>query len=178
MRGDPLRASTAHVDDTRALARALSALAMPGDVIVLAGELGAGKTAFAQGFGAGLGVMEPITSPTFTIVREYEGARLDLHHLDVYRLDHLREAGDLGLGEMLDEDAVMLVEWGDAILAALPADYLEVRITFGEGDDDRHFEIRSVGVRWAARHRALAEALAPWPGSAPVATDPEDDAAC
>ena len=160
MRSEPLRAATASAEETKALARALAELVVAGDVLVLAGEMGAGKTAFAQGFGLGLGVREPITSPTFTIVREYPGERLALHHLDVYRLEHLREAVDLGLGEMLDEEAVMLVEWGDAILPALPAEYLEVRITFGDGDDDRRLELDVVGARWAARKRRLAEVLA------------------
>ncbi len=158
----PVVVATASAADTQAVAAALASLARPGDLVVLAGEMGAGKTAFAQGFARGLGIEEPVTSPTFTIVREYRGPSLALHHLDVYRLDHLREVTDLGLGEMLDEDAVMLVEWGDAVLPALPDQYLEVRITFGEGDDDRRLELRGVGGSWPARGRLLREALAPW----------------
>jgi tRNA threonylcarbamoyladenosine biosynthesis protein TsaE len=155
-------ARTSSALETQALAAAIAALAQPGDLLVLAGEMGAGKTAFAQGFARGLGIDEPVTSPTFTIVREYRGPHLSLHHLDVYRLEHLREVSDLGLGEMLDEDAVMLIEWGDAVLPALPDQYLDVRITFGEGDDDRRLELRGRGGSWPARHRVLAEALAPW----------------
>ena len=119
--------------------------------MVLAGEMGAGKTAFTQGFALGLGVSDSVTSPTFTIVREYPGERLDLHHLDVYRLDQIREVLELGVGEMLDEDAVMVVEWGDAVLPALGEHILEVRITFGEGDDDRRLEVSARGSRWQAR---------------------------
>lgn len=156
-----VRARTDGVEATRALARALSSLVAPGDLILLAGELGAGKTAFAQGFGAGLGVEEQITSPTFTLARHYEG-RLVLHHVDVYRLERLSELQDVGIAELLDSGGVLLIEWGDAIAPALPADYLEIRLTYGEGDDDRALELRCVGERWSARARVLGETLAPW----------------
>ncbi|MFL6203937.1 MAG: tRNA (adenosine(37)-N6)-threonylcarbamoyltransferase complex ATPase subunit type 1 TsaE [Acidimicrobiales bacterium] len=154
-------ATTASVDATRDLAEAVSSLARPGDVVVLAGDLGAGKTAFVQGFGRGLGVADRITSPTFTLVHVYEG-RLPVHHLDVYRLEQLSEALDLGLPEMLDEGGVVLVEWGDAILPVLPHDLLEVRLTFGVGEDDRHIAFRPVGPAWAVRADALAGVLSPW----------------
>ncbi len=155
-----LFASTSSVDETRDLAAALAALARPRDVLVLAGDLGAGKTAFAQGFGRGLGVAERITSPTFTLVHVYDSGRLPIHHLDVYRLDQLSEALDLGLAEMLEEGGLVLIEWGDAISPLLPQDYLEVRLTFGAGDDDRQLTIRPVGVRWGGR--PIADALAQW----------------
>lgn len=154
-------ATTAGVDETRALAEALSSLARAGDLVLLAGDLGAGKTAFVQGFGRGLGVAERITSPTFTLVHVYEG-RLPIHHLDVYRLEQLSEALDLGLPEMLDEGGVVLIEWGEAILPVLPHDYLEVRLTFGPGDDDRYVAVRLVGRGWAPRSDALAGILSPW----------------
>ena len=154
--------ATSNASQTQDLAAALAALSIPGDLILLAGEMGAGKTAFAQGFARGLGIHEQVTSPTFTIVREYSGGRLSLHHLDVYRLDNLSEVADLGLSEMLDEDAVMLVEWGDAVLPALPEEYLELRISFGDDDDARQFELRGVGGTWPARSRLVAEAVAPW----------------
>jgi len=159
-----LAARTTSVDATRQLAAALAELARAGDLLLLAGDLGAGKTAFAQGFGRGLGVEEPITSPTFTLAREYQGRRLRLHHLDVYRLEAMDEILDIGLPELLDDEAVVLVEWGDAIAPAVPADYLEVRITLGEGDDDRVLELRAVGPSWSARSRAVATVLAPWAG--------------
>jgi tRNA threonylcarbamoyladenosine biosynthesis protein TsaE len=171
VRSQPLVARTRSVDETQALAEALGRRAHAGDLLVLAGEMGAGKTAFAQGFARGLDIEEAVTSPTFTIVQEYGGGRLALHHLDVYRLEHLREVTDLGLGEMLDEEAVMLVEWGDAVLPALPDQYLEIRLGFGEGDDDRTIELRPVGGSWPARERSLAEVLAAW-------HDPEDDPSC
>jgi tRNA threonylcarbamoyladenosine biosynthesis protein TsaE len=106
---------TTSVDQTKAVAAALAELARPGDLIVLAGEMGAGKTAFAQGFAAGLGVLDTVTSPTFTLVHTYEG-RLRIHHADIYRLERTAEVADLALGELLDDDdAVVLVEWGDVV---------------------------------------------------------------
>jgi len=155
-------ARTASVDATRALGSAIAELARPGDLVLLAGDLGAGKTALVQGFGLGLGVTDTITSPTFTLAREYENGRLTLLHLDVYRLEQLEEVYDIGLPEMLDEGAVTLIEWGDAIIPAVPADYLEIRLTFGDADDDRQLVLQAVGPGWSSRNRALNQALAPW----------------
>jgi tRNA threonylcarbamoyladenosine biosynthesis protein TsaE len=154
-------ATTTSVDETRELGAAVSSLARPGDVLVLAGDLGAGKTAFVQGFGRGLGVPDRITSPTFTLVHVYEG-RVPVYHLDVYRLEQLSEALDLGLAEMLDDGGVVLIEWGDAILPVLPHDYLEVRITFGPEDDDRYLAFQAVGPAWAPRVDAVAGVVSPW----------------
>ena len=157
-----ITATTKSVDDTRALAAEVAALAKPGDLVVLAGDLGTGKTAFAQGFARGLGVGEPVTSPAFVLVRTYEG-RLPLVHLDVYRLDHMQELVDLGISELLDEGAVTLVEWGDAVTPALPADFLEVRLEAADGpDDERLLHVRSVGPSWPPRAAALRRALARW----------------
>ncbi len=158
-----LTAATAGVDETRALAAAVSVLARAGDLVLLAGELGAGKTAFAQGFAAGLGVDEAVTSPTFTLVRTYPGGRLTMNHVDVYRLERLQEAVDLGLAEMADDPAVTLIEWGDVVIPALPTDFLEVCMAYGDdGEDHRSLSLKSVGRPWAARERALNDALAPW----------------
>jgi len=158
-------AFTSSSKESTMLAAAVAELVRAGDLILLAGDLGAGKTTFAQGFGAALGVTERITSPTFMLVSRYEG-RLELNHLDVYRLDQVEEVLDLGLAEMLDEGGVTLIEWGDTIIPVLPADYLEVRLRLGEGDDDRVFEIQMVGPRWSARSRALITVLRPWLGEA------------
>ena len=155
-------AVTRAVEETRALAAALAELARPGDIVVLAGDLGAGKTAFAQGFGAALGITERITSPTFTLVSQHRGGRLPLNHLDVYRLGQIEEVLDLGLTELLDEGGVTLIEWGDTITPVLPTDFLEIRIRLGEGDDDRVLELETVGPRWSARTRALSTALSAW----------------
>jgi tRNA threonylcarbamoyladenosine biosynthesis protein TsaE len=161
-----IRAHTKSAEDTKELASSLAALAKPGDLVLLAGDLGSGKTTFAQGFGAGLGVQEPIVSPTFTLVRTYQG-RLPLVHCDVYRLDHLQEVIDLGLGEHLDDGAVALVEWGDVIAPSLPADFLEVRLDYAaleqaEADDDRSLQLRVVGPTWSPRQVAIAAALSRW----------------
>jgi tRNA threonylcarbamoyladenosine biosynthesis protein TsaE len=165
-----ISARSRSVDHTRAMAAAMAELARPGDLLLLAGELGAGKTAFAQGFGAALGVTEPITSPTFTLASQYSG-RLELNHLDVYRLEQLTEVLDIGLPEMLDEGGVTLVEWGDSIIPALPADYLLIRFTYGEGDDDRLVTLEPVGGAWIARSPVLSLALTDW-------LDGEADTSC
>lgn len=157
-----LNAATSGVEETRALAGALAALACPGDLVLLSGDLGTGKTAFAQGFAAGLGVDEPVTSPTFILVRTYPGTRLKLHHVDAYRLEHLQEALDLGLAEMVDDVAVTLIEWGDLVAPALPGDFLEVRLDYGSADDDRTMALRWVGRRWGARWPAVEATVAPW----------------
>ena len=151
---------TSSVDATRAMAAAVAPLVRAGDVVLLVGDLGAGKTAFTQGLAAALGVDEPITSPTFTLVRTYQG-KVQLNHLDVYRLETAQEAEDLGLGELL-EAGVTLIEWGDTIVSALPADYLELRFAYGEQDDERDVEVRIVGPSWSARQRALTSALEAW----------------
>jgi len=156
-------ARTTSVDETKALAAALAELARPGDLLLLAGDLGSGKTAFTQGYGAALDIDDLITSPTFTLVNSYEG-RLELNHLDVYRLEALGEVFDLGVPEMLDEGGVTVIEWGDSVSPALPSDYLEIRFSFTEDDDDdeRILELVPVGSRWTARTRAVATAVAPW----------------
>ena len=156
-----LTAATDSVDATRALGAALAGTARPGDIVLLSGDLGTGKTALTQGFAAGLGVTEQVVSPTFTLARDYDG-RLRLHHLDVYRLDHLQEAIDLGLAELTDDGGVTLIEWGEVVIPTLPPDYLEIRLTYGADDDERLLELVPVGVQWATRAPALAAALGPW----------------
>lgn len=166
-----ITAATRGVDETRELAAALATLVVPGDLLVLAGELGAGKTAFVQGFAGALGVTDHVTSPTFTLANRYPG-RLEVNHLDVYRLEQLEEINELGLYELIDGGGVTLIEWGDAIAPVLGGDYLEVRLAFGSGDDDRQLELTPYGTRWSARVRAVTETLAPWaPAVAPGPTD-------
>jgi len=154
-------ARTKSVDDTRALAAEVAALARPGDLILLAGDLGAGKTSFVQGFGRALGVEEAITSPTFVLVRTYEGV-FPVVHVDVYRLEHLQELADLGIGELLDQGGVTLVEWGDVVVPVLPTDFLEVQLALGEGEEERTLSLRAVGTGWSARIDPLRGALERW----------------
>ena len=161
-----LRAATKSGEDTKELAGAVASLARSGDVVLLAGDLGAGKTTFTQGFGRALGVDAPITSPTFTLLNHYATAGgLTLLHADVYRLDRLQEIVDLGLTELVDDAAIALVEWGDVAEPVLPKDFLEIRIAYPEGDaedDHRTFTFRPVGVAWGARIKALSTLLERW----------------
>ncbi len=171
---DALVLATVSADQTRELAGALARLCEPGDVILLAGDLGAGKTTFAQGFGAALGITDPITSPTFILVRQYpldggDGLRV-LLHADVYRLDHLHEIVDLGLGQLVDDGGVALVEWGDAAAPVLGSGALHVRLdadlgTDGDGEDRRLIRVDPVDPTdeaWKRRWGALAGLLARW----------------
>ena len=147
---------TGSPDATRAVAAAIGSLLEPGDVVALVGDLGAGKTAFAQGLAHGLGVAGPVTSPTFTIVQEYEG-RVRVAHVDVYRLDTLQDLYDLGWDELIDDGRVTIVEWGDLIAHALPADHLVVRIDPGAADTERVLELSFHGARWQGRKAAIEQ---------------------
>jgi tRNA threonylcarbamoyladenosine biosynthesis protein TsaE len=149
------RAVTRSTDETLELARAVGELLRPGDVVSLVGELGAGKTVFARGVARALGVTELVVSPTFTIVREYEG-RVPLVHVDVYRIDAVQELHDLGFEEVVRDDAVTVVEWGDMIDGLLPGDRLDIRLTPGAADDERVVEIEGHGRSWSARAAELA----------------------
>ena len=117
----------ASLEATHSVAAALAGLSRSGDIILLAGEMGAGKTAFAQGFGRALGVTEPITSPTFTLVHSYDTGGPTLHHADLYRLDQLAEVADLALGELAEFDGIVLVEWGDVVESTF-GEHLVVRL--------------------------------------------------
>lgn len=154
-------ALTKSADDTRELGAAVATVVTRGDVVLLAGDLGAGKTTLTQGFARGLGITEQVTSPTFVLMRPYEG-RLQLVHVDAYRLEHLQEVIDLGLPELLDDGAVAVIEWGDVVAPALPPDFLELRLEYREGDDEREVHLRFAGNRWAARKTALRAAVDRW----------------
>ena len=130
---------------THAVAAVLAGLARPGDVIVLAGDMGAGKTAFAQGFGRALGVTEPITSPTFTLVHSYKCGKITFHHVDLYRLERMTEVADLALAELAEFGGIVVVEWGDVVAASL-GDHLVVRLEPVEGDEEARSH-RSRAVR-------------------------------
>ncbi len=153
-----MRTTTAGVDETRAFAARVADLIVAGDLLVLVGDLGAGKTAFVQGLAAAIGSPDPVTSPTFTIAHRYRGGRLIVHHLDAYRLAGPEEATDLALDELLDDDALIVVEWGDRLQGLLPVDRLDVVIRFGDGDDDRILDLEAGGPGWAARLKQLAAA--------------------
>lgn len=121
-----LELSLESVEQTRALGALVGESARPGGVVALNGELGVGKTVFAQGVGLALGVEGAITSPTFVLVNTYESGRLPLVHADMYRLEAESEATAIGLDEQLESDVVGLVEWAERFPEVLPADHLEV----------------------------------------------------
>lgn len=156
-----LEVTTGSPDETRALGEAVAGVLGSGDVISLTGDLGAGKTTFVQGAARGLGVDEPVLSPTFTLVREYQGISR-VYHLDVYRLDRLQDVLDLGFEEMLDLGGVVFIEWGDAIGPLLPEDYLQIEMTIPEDGDGRRLEVWWQGRSWTDRWERLAEAIEPW----------------
>jgi tRNA threonylcarbamoyladenosine biosynthesis protein TsaE len=140
---------------TRAFAASLASVATPGDIVCLWGELGAGKTVFAKGFGAGLGVRDTILSPSFVLMGEYAG-RLPLFHIDLYRLASATEALDGGLLDDRQATGVVLIEWPDRLGASLPADRLDVAID-GGADEPRVLTITAHGTghaRYAAAARA------------------------
>jgi tRNA threonylcarbamoyladenosine biosynthesis protein TsaE len=154
-----LQLRAASVDDTRAIAAAVAAVIRTGDVVVLAGEMGAGKTAFAQGFGAALGVDEPITSPTFNLVHSHPAGKLTLHHADLYRLSTQHEVADLAFAELAEADGVLLVEWGDVVASSF-GDHLLVSLSFvDDAPDERGVILRGIGRAWAARWDTLATTL-------------------
>jgi tRNA threonylcarbamoyladenosine biosynthesis protein TsaE len=143
--------------ETRALGRAVGALLVAGDLVLLAGGLGAGKTELTKGIAEALDVRDRVLSPTFTLAQRHAG-RVPLLHVDVYRLDRVQELLDLGLEEDLD-DAVTVVEWGDVAAAHLPRERLEVRLDRGADDDQRQVTVTPEGPSWHARVAELERAL-------------------
>jgi tRNA threonylcarbamoyladenosine biosynthesis protein TsaE len=125
-------------DDTKVAGEEFARLLRPGDVVLLSGQLGAGKTTFVQGVARGLGVRERVTSPTFTMVREHqcinEFGITTLHHADVYRVGSLGEVSDLALGELVEEAAIALVEWGEIAASVFGRDVLLVDFVLDDGD--------------------------------------------
>jgi tRNA threonylcarbamoyladenosine biosynthesis protein TsaE len=147
-------------DAMRALGRRLAGLLRAGDLVVLAGSLGAGKTTLTQGIGLGLGVRGPVTSPTFVIARVHPGP-VPLVHVDAYRLGSLAEVADLDLEASLS-DSVTVVEWGTGLVEGLADDRLEVTLTRPSDDETRTVTVRGIGPRWTAAPAAAAH-LAPRP---------------
>ena len=119
---------TSSEDETFELGKKLACKARPGQIIALNGDLGSGKTVFTKGFASGLGITEPVTSPTFTIVQEYDTGRLNLYHFDVYRIGSVGEIYETGLDEYLFGEGVSIVEWAEKIDEILPGDAVRVSI--------------------------------------------------
>lgn len=160
-----LELTTTGAADTKRLAATIAGALRVGDVVSLTGELGAGKTCFVQGAAVALGVTERVTSPTFLLRRDYAG-RLPIVHLDVYRLDTLQEAAELGLDEA--GRSVTFIEWGDAMQPLLPADHLEIAFSAtldepaASGDEVRRVVVRPRGADWHRRIVSLAVDCGPW----------------
>lgn len=141
------------------LGRILGELVRPGDVVALVGDLGVGKTTLVQGIAQGLDIQELVTSPTFTLIKDYASGRLNLHHIDVYRLEDPEEILHLGLDELLWGEGVVVLEWADRILSLLPEDYLEISIT-------RHVNIRKAVIEPRGKgYEGLVEELREVAGS-------------
>lgn len=137
---------TTSPEGTKQLASTLAPYLHPGDVLVLDGDLGAGKTQFTQGLAAGLGIRADVVSPTFNIVLEYTDGSLPLYHFDLYRLEDENELEDVGYYELIDADGVVLVEWGRKFPAALPYGYLEISIAVDDAGA-RVIKAHSLGDR-------------------------------
>ena len=171
-----IQVRTESADETRAIASAMAKGCRPGDVLLLVGDLGAGKTTFAQGFAAALGVAEQVTSPTFALMRQYScvdgndfGIKV-LLHVDVYRMDRLQEIVDLGLGELVEEDSIALVEWGDLAAPIIGKGALTVHIESGDGagadgvvvNETKLMSITGNGPDWLFRTIEMESILLPW----------------
>ena len=130
--------------DTIELAENIESEKFPNMVICLEGDLGSGKTVFTKGFAASPGVEEPITSPTFDIIKEYDSGEMDLYHMDVYRLDG--KVADLGIEEYFHKDGIVIIEWADMIKHYLPPERLEIKIKISEDiEDTRIIVITPIG---------------------------------
>ena len=138
-----LKLPTHSPEETRKLGTYLGELARPGDIYLLSGNLGVGKTCLTQGIAWGLGSREYALSPSFVLMREIEG-RLPLYHIDLYRLDHIEEIADLGLDDYLYGRGVCVIEWAERGLSVLPSEYLMIKIDY-LGDTERCFEFSPQG---------------------------------
>lgn len=134
---------------THAIGRLLGACVQPSDVICLSGTLGAGKTALSQGIGAAWGALEPVTSPTFTLIHEHHRAHDDqvLYHVDCYRLNGSQDSWSIGLEDMLHDQGVVILEWPEHIANALPSERLWITLTILD-DTQRQLVINATGERY------------------------------
>lgn len=160
-------------EETQDLGRLLGELARPGDVLLLTGELGAGKTCLTQGIAWGLGIQEHALSPTFVIMREMHG-RLPLYHMDLYRLDRIEETQDLGLDDYFYGEGVSVVEWAEKAMALMPSDYLSIRVEH-VSDTERLLRLKASGASYEELVTRLNEARLrkSRPETSPNARNPE-----
>lgn len=162
--GLPLKIIVASAEQMQNFGVALSQLLQPGDVVALNGDLGAGKTCVVQGLARGLGVEVAVTSPTFVLVRQYEG-RIPLVHVDVYRLTALSDVNDLG-DDVLADDCITAIEWGEAIRPVLGDTFLEIDITVAPTEtapERRIVAVTGYGALWSVRGQVLSASVAAFP---------------
>jgi len=133
-------------EESRRLGALIGRLAQPGDVLLLTGNLGAGKTCLTQGVAHGLGIKDYVMSPSFVILRELKG-RLCLYHIDLYRLDNIAETADLGLDDYLYGDGIVAVEWADKALSLMPLEHLKIKIDY-LSENERRFVFQANGNRY------------------------------
>lgn len=130
--------------ETKELGKKMAERAKPGDVFTLVGDLGVGKTVFTQGIAEGLGIDEPVNSPTFTIVQEYESGRMPFYHFDVYRIGDPEEMVEIGFDDYIYGDGLCLIEWADLIEEILPEKRVAIRI---EKDLEKGFDYRRITIQ-------------------------------
>ena len=130
--------------ETKELGKKMAERAKPGDVFTLVGDLGVGKTVFTQGIAEGLGIDEPVNSPTFTIVQEYESGRMPFYHFDVYRIGDPAEMDEIGFDDYIYGDGLCLIEWADLIEEILPEKRVAIRI---EKDLEKGFDYRRITIQ-------------------------------
>ena len=130
-------------EETYALGEKIGKAAQPGQIYTLTGDLGVGKTVFTQGVAAGLGITEPVSSPTFTIVQVYEDGRLPFYHFDVYRIGDVEEMDEIGYEDYIYGEGVSLIEWANLIEEILPEHYTEIKI---EKDLEKGFDYRRITI--------------------------------
>ncbi|MBI2886398.1 MAG: tRNA (adenosine(37)-N6)-threonylcarbamoyltransferase complex ATPase subunit type 1 TsaE [Chloroflexi bacterium] len=166
----PLTIVTEGPEATTQVGEALGALARPGDVLLLQGPLGTGKTCLTQGLARGLGVTVPVTSPTFILVNQYAG-RLTLYHVDLYRIEAVAEAMDLGLDDYFFGEGVCAVEWPERAPAAMPPEHLLVTLEHA-GEQERRLTLQAAGSRYHDLARDLRGSLATKDGIRVLANTP------
>jgi tRNA threonylcarbamoyladenosine biosynthesis protein TsaE len=161
--GAVIRLQSGSADETRAIAAAIATVLRPGDVVVLDGGLGVGKTTFVQAAVRVLGCDAPVTSPTFAIVQHYTGGPIPIAHADAYRLERVQELHDIGFDELLDGETIVFVEWGDRVRPVLPDARLTVTFAMpldaGAPPDERALTVEPLGDEWSARVDSLRRAL-------------------
>ena len=141
-----MRITTNSPEETEQIGERLAACLIPGNVVAFTGDLGAGKTAFVRGLARGLGITERVTSPTFTIVNEYEGGRLPLFHFDLYRLGGGNELFDIGWEDYLRRGGICAVEWSENADELAEPDWIRVDLRRGDVDSERIITIEGVSI--------------------------------